>query len=288
MSHTNTASPAVVITGASTGIGHACALEMDRRGFRVFAGVRSEDAVRELTSKASSRLTPVMLDITETNAIAAAAKMVGDAVGDAGIAGLVNNAGIVVPGPLEAVPIEALRRQFEVNVIGHVAVTQAFLPLLRKARGRVVNISSISGGLAAPWVGAYAASKFAMEAINDVFRQELRRWGIHVASVAPGVIDTPIWNKWMAADEQLGNQISPEVLSLYDAELAATRAFAAYCIHSVSSVERVVRAVVHALTAKRPKTHYFLGWEVWGCFKCLKMLPDRVHDWIVRKAIGLP
>ena len=145
MSSSSVLGPAVVITGASTGIGQACALELDRRGFRVFAGVRSETAAENLQAKASSRVTPLMIDVTDAASIAAAAKAVGEAMGDAGLAGLVNNAGIAVPGPLEAVPIDALRRQFEVNLIGQVAVTQAFLPLLRKARGRVVNIGSING-----------------------------------------------------------------------------------------------------------------------------------------------
>ena len=162
--------PAVVITGASTGIGKACALELDRRGFRVFAGVRSESAAQELQAQASARLTPVRIDVTDAASIAAAAETIARSVGDAGLAGLVNNAGIAVSGPLEIVPIDALRRQLEVNVIGPVAVTRSLLPLLRKARGRVVNMSSISGGVAAPYLGPYSASKFAMEAITDTLR----------------------------------------------------------------------------------------------------------------------
>ena len=145
--------------------------------------------------------------MTEAASIAAAGKAVGETVGEAGIAGLVNNAGIVVPGPLEAVPIEALRRQLEVNVIGPVAVTQALLPLLRKGRGRIVNISSINGGLAPPYMGPYAASKFAMEAITDALRSELRTWGIGVSAVEPGPIDTPIWEKSVAAADELVGRI---------------------------------------------------------------------------------
>ena len=144
--------PAVVITGASTGIGQACALELDRRGFRVFAGVRSQAAAENLRAKASARLTPILIDVTDAASVAAAAKAVGEAVGDAGLAGLVNNAGIAIAGPVELVPLDAWRRQLEVNVIGQVAVTQAFLPLLRKAPGRIVNISSNSGGQAAPFL----------------------------------------------------------------------------------------------------------------------------------------
>ena len=182
---------------------------MDRRGFRVFAGVRSPSAAEKLRAKASSRLTAVTIDVTDIASIAAAVDRVAAAVGDTGLAGLVNNAGIVVPGPLEAVPIDALRRQLEVNVIGQVAVTQAFLPLLRKARGRVVNMSSINGGLSIPCLGPYAASKWALEAINDALRQELRRFGIRVSSVVPGAISTPIWEKSSAAAEELAATVSP-------------------------------------------------------------------------------
>ena len=279
--------PTVVITGASTGIGEACALELDRRGFRVFAGVRSPTAAAKLRAKASSRLTPVTIDVTDAASIAAAANTVAAAVGDAGLAGLVNNAGIVVPGPLEAVPIDALRRQLEVNVIGHVAVTQAFLPLLRKARGRVVNMSSISGGLSVPFLGPYAASKWALEAINDALRQELQGFGIRVSSVAPGAISTPIWEKSSAAADELTKSISPEVLALYEADLARMRDLAARSLRAASPIDRVVRAVVHALTAQRPKTHYYLGWDVRVSFKGMKMLSDGVRDWIVRKFVGL-
>jgi len=281
-------SPSVLITGSSTGIGWACALEMDRRGWRVFAGVRGDDAAGRLRAEGSERLIPLRIDVTEADSIAAAARLIDETVGSAGLDGLVNNAGIAVPGPLEAVPITALRRQLEVNVIGHAAVTQAMLPMLRRARGRVVNISSVSGGLAAPYLGAYAASKFALEAINDSLRQELRRWGIRVCSVAPGAIGTPIWEKSAASGLQLAQDVSPEVLKLYENELQAMQMFVAQSLRTASPVSRVVRAVVHALSARRPKTHYYLGWTTRICFKSMKLLSDPVRDWIVRKLLGLP
>jgi NAD(P)-dependent dehydrogenase (short-subunit alcohol dehydrogenase family) len=262
-------------------------LELHRRGFRVFAGVRTQAAAEKWRAKASARLTPVRLDVTDAASIASAVALVCDAVGDAGLAGLVNNAGIAVPGPLEILPIDAVRRQFEVNVIGQVAVIQAFLPLLRKARGRVVNISSLSGGLASPYLGAYSASKFAIEAITDALRLEHRKWGIHVSSVAPGPTDTPIWAKAILTGDQMAERVAKDRLALYEADLAALRRSVDRSILAASPVDRVVRAVVHALVAKRPKTHYFLGWGVRLCFKGTKMLPDRVRDWIVRKLIGL-
>ena len=224
MSGTSDLPRSVVITGASTGIGEACALELDRGGFRVFAGVRSEVAGEKLKAQASSRLTPVMIDVTDAASIAAAAEAVGRTLGDAGLAGLVNNAGIAVAGPLEAVPIEALRQQFEVNVIGQVAVTQVFLPLLRKARGRVVNISSINGGLSLPYMGAYSASKFAMEAVTDALRVELRTWGIRsLPSSRDRSIRRSGRNRW-PPPTSCRRSIPPEFLSLYEADLAAVRA----------------------------------------------------------------
>ena len=240
-----------------------------------------------MQAQASSRLLPLRIDVTDAASIAAAAEAVGQTAGHLGLAGLVNNAGVAVPGPLEAVPIDALRRQFEVNLIGQVAVTQAFLPLLRKARGRIVNISSVNGGLSPPYMGPYSASKFALEAITDALRIELRTWGIHVSAVEPGPIDTPIWDKSIASAEELAGGIAPEMLALYDADLAAVRRTVERSIRRVAPVDRVVKAVVHALTARRPKTRYYLGWDVRACFKCLKMVPDRLRDWLICKVIGL-
>jgi NAD(P)-dependent dehydrogenase (short-subunit alcohol dehydrogenase family) len=279
--------PAVVITGASTGIGKACALELDRRGYHVFAGVRSDAAAEQLRTEASSRLTPLLIDVTIVETIAAAAKKVAEATGDAGLAGLVNNAGIAVPGPIELLPIEDFRRQLEINVTGLVAVTQAFLPLLRKTRGRVVNMSSISGGVAPPSMGAYSASKFAVEAISDALRVELRTWGIRVSCIEPGPIATPIWDKSFAGADRITRQVDPAAMALYETDLAAIRRAVEHSIQTASPVERVVKAVVHALTARRPKAHYCLGCEVWMAFNFLRILPDGLRDWIVRKLMGL-
>jgi NAD(P)-dependent dehydrogenase (short-subunit alcohol dehydrogenase family) len=287
MSHSSVLPPAVVITGASSGIGQACAMELDRRGFRVFAGVRSEHAAETLKAEMSSRATPLLIDVTEADTIVAAAEAVAKTMGNAGLAGLVNNAGIVVSGPVEAVPLHFWRRQIEVNLIGQVAVIQAFLPLLRKARGRVVNIGSINGALAAPYLGPYSASKFALEAVTDALRVELRSLGIQVSAVEPGAINTPIWQKSIAAADQLSEKVAPEILSLYEADLTAMRRMVDRSAQAAMPVESVVRAVIHALTAKRPKTRYFLGWHVRLPFTGMRMLNDRLRDWIVRKLIGL-
>jgi NAD(P)-dependent dehydrogenase (short-subunit alcohol dehydrogenase family) len=284
----STIAPAVMITGASTGIGAACALEFDRRGYRVFAGVRSEAAGQALQAQASARLTPVQIDVTDGGAIAAAAGSVAQAVSAAGIVGLVNNAGVAVPGPIEILPLDALRQQLEVNVIGVVAVTQAFLPLVRKAQGRVVNISSVNGAYSPPYLGAYAASKFALEALTDSLRVELRTWSIPVSLVEPGPIDTPIWSKSTQWADELAAPAAPELLALYAAEIATVRNTMERVARKAAPVRCAVEAVVHAITAKRPKTRYYLGCDVRFMSRSFRLLPDRLRDWMTRKMMGLP
>ena len=198
----------MVITGASTGIGAACATHLRGLGFRIFGGVRKPEDAERLRSAGAE---PLTIDVTDADSIRSAASQLGDAP----LAGLVNNAGVAVAGPVEFVPIEELRHQLEVNVIGQVAVTQAFLPALRRARGRVVNIGSIGGRVALPLLSPYAASKFALEAITDSLRRELRPWGMHVSIVEPGAVATPIWDKSRAANEEVASRMPPESLELY-------------------------------------------------------------------------
>ncbi len=214
---------AVLITGASTGIGAAAALRLDRAGFRVFAGVRKPADGEALRAQASARLTPIIIDVTDQASIDAAAAEVTQTIGGTGLAGLVNNAGISVAGPIELVPVDDLRRQLEVNVIGQVAVTQAFMPLIRAARGRVVFIGSIGGRMSTPFLGPYSASKFALEAIADAMRVEMRPWRIHVAIVEPGSIKTPFWDKGLSDAEVMERKLTPEGHALYDDAIAAVQ-----------------------------------------------------------------
>jgi len=281
-------SPAVVITGASTGIGAACALALDSLNYSVFAGVRSEADGRRLQQQASPRLVPVMIEVTDEGSVRAAADSVRTAVGAAGLAGLVNNAGIVVSGPLELLPLDEVRKQFDVNVIGTVAVIQAFVPLLRQARGRIVNIGSVNGRLAAPYLGPYSASKFALEAVTDSLRLELRSWGIRVSIVEPASVQTPIWKKSIAAADALTKEASAQELELYEADLDAMRRLTDQLAQSAMPAERVARKVVHALTARRPKTRYPVGIEARWAMRAVRWLPDRLRDRIVRRSIGLP
>ena len=277
-----------MITGASTGIGAACALHLDRLGWRVFAGVRRQADADTLRAQSSPRLTPISLDVTDTVSISTAASAVAGAVGQAGLAGLVNNAGIVVPGPIEFLPLTDLRRQLEINVVGQVAVTQAFLPLIRAGRGRIVNMGSISGRMATPFTGAYAASKFALEALTDALRLELAPWGISVSIVEPGAVATPIWEKSARTAEAMLGSVQPEALVLYAEAIEAVKRTAANAAKRAVDPVDVARIVEHALTAARPRTRYVVGREAKFRAAMALLVPDRVRDNLVAKAMGLP
>jgi NAD(P)-dependent dehydrogenase (short-subunit alcohol dehydrogenase family) len=271
----------IVVTGASTGIGEACALRLDSLGFRVFAGVRKPVDGDALKSKASERLTPVILDVTSEESIAGAVRMAGDVP----LAGLVNNAGIVVAGPLELVPMAMWRKQFEVNVLGQVAVTQAFLPMLRAGRGRIVNMGSVAGRSALPFSGPYCSSKFALEGLTDSLRMELREWGISVSIVEPGAIRTPIWEKSLTGATESMSAVPAHLLELYRTILSKMTTAAAQAEKHASPVEDVVKAVEHALTAAKPKTRYVVGSDAKMRMK-LNYLPDRTIDSLILKKLN--
>lgn len=279
--------PTAVITGASTGIGEACAVRLDKAGWRVFAGVRKDADGERLRQQASDRLTPVMIDVTDAVSISSAKETIASAVGDGGLDGLVNNAGISVVGPLEFLTSEDLRHQLEVNVIGQMAMIQALLPFIRKAPGRIVNIGSIAGKMATPFLGPYAASKFAMEALTDSLRQELRPWNIHVAIVEPGSIATPIWNKAQAGADEIEKNLPEEGMKLYSKAFSAMREAAQKFEAQGIPPDRVAKFVEHALTAKRPKTRYVVGFDA-QVQRVLSRVPDRVRDWLVAWQLGLP
>jgi NAD(P)-dependent dehydrogenase (short-subunit alcohol dehydrogenase family) len=277
----------VVVTGASTGIGAACALHLDCLGFSVFAGVRRTVDAEALRQRSSARLETIVIDVTDAISIDAARKVVDDAVGADGLAGLVNNAGIAVAGPLEFLPLNDLRQQFEVNVIGQIAVTQAFLPLIRRARGRIVNMGSIGGRWATPFVGAYSASKFALEALTDALRVELSHSGIEVSIIEPGNISTPIWQKSKAVAAATEAAFPKAATAIYGRELAAVHRFAERAAGRGMSPDAVARAVAHALTATRPKTRYLVGRDAKARALLAKVLPDRTRDALVMKRLGL-
>jgi NAD(P)-dependent dehydrogenase (short-subunit alcohol dehydrogenase family) len=195
-------------------------------------------------------------------------------VGDQPLAGLVNNAGIAIVGPLELLPIDVWRKQFEVNVIGLVAVTQAFLPLLRRGRGRIVNIGSIVGRSALPGSGAYDSSKFAVEAITDELRMELHASGISVSVIEAGAVATPAWEKPLRDVDELSRQVAPNRYALYSRLMTQVREEATKSARNARPVDVVVKAVEHAMTSRRPKTRYLVGRDAW-LWLLLNFLPDR-------------
>jgi NAD(P)-dependent dehydrogenase (short-subunit alcohol dehydrogenase family) len=271
----------IVITGASSGIGEACALHFDKKGYRVFAGVRKASDGEALQAKTSDRLTPLVMDVTDQASIAAAAQ----SIDRKEISGLVNNAGIAVSAPIELIPIDKLREQLEVNVIGQVAVIQAFLPLLRHGRGRIVNIGSVAGRSTLPFTGAYSASKHALEAISGALRMELREWVIHVAIIEPGAVKTPIWEKGLQRANEMMERFPDEGLDLYRYLIAKMKKAASDAGKGGCDPSLVVEAVDHAMTSPKPKTRYVVGKDA-RMRMLMNYLPDTIRENIIMKHIN--
>jgi NAD(P)-dependent dehydrogenase (short-subunit alcohol dehydrogenase family) len=268
---------AVVVTGASSGIGEACVRRLAALGFHVFAGVRKQ-ADGERLQRELAGVTPLIIDVVDPDSIAAAVQTVRAATGETGLAGLVNNAGVAVPAPIEHQPIDDFRRQIEVNLIGQVAVTQAFLPQLRAGRGRIVNMSSIGGKVAVPLLGAYAASKFGLEGFSDSLRRELRPWGIHVAVIEPGTIATPIWDKGVASGDELEAGLPEQAKRDYGPLIATVRTASEQGARTGLPPDAVAKEVAHALTARRPRTRYLVGREAKSRALLARIVGDRVID----------
>lgn len=276
----------VLITGASTGIGAACALRLATRGIAVFAGVRNAADGAALQARNAALITPVLIDVTDAASIAAAVETVTARTGAQGLGGLVNNAGIAVGGPLEVLPLSELRRQFDVNVFGALAVTQACLPLLRTARGRIVNMGSIAGRVALPIIGAYSMSKFALRAMTHALRLELDAAGIDVTVVEPGAVTTPIWKKSGDAANMLEATLAHPALPYYRAHLDSFRTITAKAERHAVSADAVARAVEQALTATRPRPYYLVGRDAKLRAALEAVLPqgalDTLHRWFLK------
>ena len=278
----------VVVTGASTGIGRASALHLAARGFDVLAGVRKpEDGERLREAAANGSLTPLRLDVTDADSVRAAGATVDDRTGERGLAGLVNNAGVGTGGPLEFIPLDDIRRQFEVNLIGQIAVTQAMLGALRKARGRIVNMGSAGGHTPPPFVGPYAASKAALRATSESLRRELRPWGIWVATVEPGSIATPIWDKGAATAKEVRGRLPEGTDALYGDVLDGAGAMTEKLAAAGAPPEKVARVVAHALTARRPRREYVVGRDAKMQIALDRVLPTRAFDGLVRRFMGM-
>ena len=274
----------VVITGASTGIGEATALRLDEAGFRVFAGVRKATDGERLQAQASDRLKILHpLDVTDTEQVKAAAQQVEADLNGEPLKGVVNNAGIGSGGPLEAIDLDEFRQSLEVNLVGALAVTQAFLPLLRRSKGRVVNMSSIGGRVAQPFAGPYIASKFALEGLNDVLRRELIEWDVDVIAIEPGTISTPIWEKSSGKAEELLADLTAEQRDLYGRRLDKMAKVLERQNKRGAPPSKVADAVHSALTSKRPRTRYLVG-DAYVLLALKTLLPTRLVDKLLYRA----
>jgi NAD(P)-dependent dehydrogenase (short-subunit alcohol dehydrogenase family) len=271
----------VLVTGASTGIGEATAFHLKQLGFDSVGAVRGDEDAERLAGRG---LRTVRLDVTEADSIAAARA----ALGDAPLAGLVNNAGIAVAAPLEFLPLDQLRHQLEVNLVGHVAVTQAFLPALRTGGGRIVNVSSIGGRVSMPLMGAYSMSKFGLEAFSDSLRRELLRQGVDVVVVEPGGVKTPIWRKGGELATDLVAGMPPDAQRLYGRTIEAMRRATAR-IAKESGIEppEVAEVIGTALTARRPRARYLVGRDAKLRGRLAKVVPDRLMDRAIARALGV-
>jgi NAD(P)-dependent dehydrogenase (short-subunit alcohol dehydrogenase family) len=259
---------------------------LDAAGWRVFAGVRRQEDADSLSQAGSGRVVPLILDVTDAEQIAAAAKRIASDSED-GLDGLVNNAGIAVPGPLETLPLEDFRRQVEVNLTAQVAVTQAVLPSIRRAGGRVVFLSSIGGRIAFPLNGAYHAAKFGIEAVGDVFRQELRPWGISVSIVEPGSIDTPIWERGASNADEIGARAHPDQDALYGQAIESFRKVVRDLAERGIPPEEVAKAIEQALSSSRPRARYLVGLDAKLQARLKPLIPTPIFDRIVARMMHL-
>ena len=269
----------VLVTGTSTGIGEATVLHLNTLGFDAVGTVRRDEDAERLESRG---VRTVRIDVTDAGQIASAR----EELGDAPLAGLVNNAGIAVAAPLEFLPIDRLREQLEVNLIGQAAVTQAFLPALRRAHGRIVNVSSIGGRVALPLVGAYNASKFGLEGLSDALRRELRPHGVDVILIEPGGVKTPIWAKGRELADEMLEAAPPEAERLYGAMVAKVRRGTAEIEERGLEPHVVAQVIGTALTSERPKTRYLVGKDAKLRARMVSVLPDRVMDRLIAHALG--
>lgn len=281
MTGRNTNRRTVLVTGASRGIGRATALHLASAGWQVFAGVREPAAGKALTEE-EPEIVPVELDITVPAHLAALDEVLPDRL-DA----VVNNAGIAVAGPIEAVSLNDLRWQFEVNVVGQMAVTQAVLPRLRRSRGRVVFVSSLNGRVSIPMSAVYNASKFAIEALADALRVELRPWGISVVLIEPGCIDTDPWRQMMSLMDELDAGMPPELRELYAAHLAGQRKVLVKLQGQTKPAAKVAAAVERALTTRRPRARQLVGPDARGLVLMRAALPTRALDAMWASGLGL-
>jgi NAD(P)-dependent dehydrogenase (short-subunit alcohol dehydrogenase family) len=278
---------AVVVTGVSTGIGNATLHELVRAGWHVFGSVRKQEDADRLSRELGASYTPLIFDVTDAAALASAAEQVRNALGARKLCGLVNNVGVAVPGPLLELPVSEFRRQIEVNLVGALAVTQAFFPLLRKAHeeggrpGRIVMMSSVAGRIAVPFLGPYAASKYGVEGLSDSLRRECMLYGVDVVVIEPAVVATPIWDKAETLDLSVyaNSPYREQMQRVKDTSVAAGR--------RGSPPEAVGRLVARVLAARKPRARYMVGRGSAGIWLATHFVRTRLVDQVIGRAIGL-
>ncbi|RKZ79824.1 MAG: short-chain dehydrogenase [Candidatus Parabeggiatoa sp. nov. 1] len=280
----NTQKEAVLITASSSGIGAACAKTLCQQGFFVFAGVRDLAKGELLRRDIGDHLVPILLDVTDSDSIKSSHAQIVEklAQDDTELLGVVNNATCEHHGPLEILPLNFARQEIEVDYLGTLAVVKAFLPLLRQSRGRIVNFSSINGRCVFESIGASCAAKYAVEAMSDALRLELAPWGIQVSIIEPGPVATPLWDKALQAFEALPDHVSSEKLNLYYPSwpevVKQARSDKEYFYRVGMPVDKVVQVVIHALTSRKPKIRYLIGWRAKKLYLLKYLLPDRWFD----------
>ena len=274
----------VVITGASSGIGKATALLLGEAGYRVFAGVERNEDARALEG-APQNVVPVTMDVTDSGSIRRAVERVSEHIVEDGEIGLMNNAGIAVYGPLEHVELDEFERQFQVNLFGVVAVTQAFLPLMRRrGGGRIINMGSMNGRLAIPIVGPYCATKFGLRSVSDTLRLELAPWRIHVSLIEAGVVATPLVGN--ATRGLRGALPDGQAVEHYGGVYARMEAMAERFYRMASKPEAVARTVLRILRARRPRAYYRVGLDARAAVFMDAYVPVRVRDWLTKRLYG--
>jgi NAD(P)-dependent dehydrogenase (short-subunit alcohol dehydrogenase family) len=279
----------IVVTGASTGIGRAATMLLASSGLAVIAGVRKIEDAESLRKESAGvgRVEPVMLDVTNAAHITDLVTRLPDLASDSALYGLVNNAGIARVGPTECLSTMTWQQQYATNLFGPIALTAEMIPFLRRARGRIVNVSSIGGKCALPFMAPYTSSKFAMEGWSDSLRLELEPDGIHVAIVEPGAIATPMWAKGKDEGQRLSEQLPAHLQQRYGGPMESLQAASTRSAKAAIPPEKVARAILQALTVRRPRTRYIVGTDAHVQALMHWLLPDRAMDSVLRAALGL-
>jgi NAD(P)-dependent dehydrogenase (short-subunit alcohol dehydrogenase family) len=274
----------ILVAGASSGIGLATARLLDQKGYKVFAGVRDPAAADNLKRDASPNLTPVTLDVTKPDQVAAAVRTIETATGEAGLAAVINCAGIAVAGPLEFLSSDDVRRVFEVNFVGQLSVIQACLPLLRRGKGRIIQVTSGARNFGMPFLGAYIASKAGLGIMVDTLRRELRPWNIPVSEVLPGFVLTPLWDKYRAPADAV-QAAMPGYAAGQAESLAKGRALFERMAKIGKTPEAVAKVILRAVESGCPRVRYVVGWDARAGLLAPNLVPPRVLDWFVSRAL---